>query len=79
MSLYVGKLFVAIYVSGFTLFHVFIFEHFNIVEVYNEKFSLRFVSPNSHNLYILGLRATKILIRSMIYFALFTFYAWILH
>ena len=34
---------------------------------------LRFVFPNSLNLYVLGLRATKTLIRSMLYFALFNF------
>ena len=34
---------------------------------------LRFMFPNSLNLYVLGLRATKILITSMLYFALFNF------
>ena len=34
---------------------------------------LHFVFPNSLNLFILGLRATKILIRSMLYLALFNF------
>ena len=35
---------------------------------------LRFVFPNSLNLYVLGLQATEILIRSMLYFALFNFF-----
>ena len=34
---------------------------------------LRFVFPNSLNLYVLGARATKILFISMLYFALFNF------
>ena len=34
---------------------------------------LRFLFPNSLNLYVLGLRATEILITSMLYFALFNF------
>ena len=34
---------------------------------------LRFVFPNSLNLYVLSLRATKTLITSMLYFALFNF------
>ena len=34
---------------------------------------LRFVLPNSLNLYALGLRATKVVITSMLYFALFNF------
>ena len=38
-----------------------------------KNFKLRFVFLNSLNLYILVLRATKVLIRSMLYFALFNF------
>ena len=38
-----------------------------------KNFKLRFLFPNSLNLYILALRATKVLIRSMLYFALFNF------
>ena len=38
-----------------------------------KNFKLRFLFPNSLNLYILALRATNFLIRSMLYFALFNF------
>ena len=40
---------------------------------------LRFVFPNSLNLYVLGLQATEILIRSLLHFALFNFFATILY
>ena len=38
-----------------------------------KNYKIRFVFPNRINLYVLGLRATKVSIRSMFYFLLFNF------
>ena len=38
-----------------------------------KNYKIRFVFPNRINLYVLGLRATKVSIRSMLYFLLFNF------
>ena len=51
---------------------MFVFLNISILCQYiPENCQLRFVVPSSLNLYILGLQVTKILLRSMPYFALF--------
>ena len=57
---------------GFFLYFMFVFLNITILCQYiPENCQLRFVVPSSLNLYILGLQVTKILLRSMPYFALF--------
>ena len=59
---------------GFFRYFTFLFINISILWKYIMKnCKLRFMFPNSLNLYVLGLRATKILITSMLYFALFNF------
>ena len=61
---------------GFGFFRYFTFLFINISMLWKyimKNCKLRFMFPNSLNLYVLVLRATKILITSMLYFALFNF------
>ena len=49
------------------------FQYFTLWKCILKKCNLRSVFPNSLNLYIFGLRATEILIISVLYFVLFNF------
>ena len=62
--------------TGLKFFLYFTFLFINISILWKHMMrncKLRFVFLNSLSLYILGLRATKILITSLLYFALFNF------